>query len=545
MPDILTTSFKNDVTRLFVDDLMNNDYYLFVSSINRFNPSNSIFSTNQFLEKTLFGKKISTDDIHFMIRYYPWQRGQTYVQYDDQVNLDGVNFYTVVTPTNNDTGDYRIYKCLFNNYGATVQTPPNYNPVTTNQIYRTADGYVWKFMYALTELEFEAYNSIGFIPLVDPFVVDPPSANGSPISDIIVENPDDNIGYTVALGGLVGSPYSEGILIVVPFSTFSPITNYYAGQWIYLTNPNGNTNLYKITDYFYSTGTGLAEIRIDGNPVADGVAGNASFKIFPRIEILGDGSGAVAIPNILNNSIKSITILNEGSGYNNVSVRIVDPQFDFAPEDASTTDVRAEVRAVLAPRGGHGYNLIDEFVCKHFGLYAYITSEDNNQIGATNTYGVVGIVKNPLFANTSSGSYEPDANTSPTIFDNRISITTDDIDRVTANTTVIQLNSNNDIIFSAVVHEVDLTSNTMYLAEYMGPYQNGANSDLSFGISIDVSLPFRNETGQTIQINTPLEDNVVISPYIQRSGRVYFMKDFFPLPRTDASREEFKFVLEF
>ena len=545
MPDILTTSFKNDVTRLFVDDLYNNNYYLFVSSINRLSPSNSIFSTNQFLEKTLFAKKIASEDIHFMIKYYPWQRGQVYSQYDDQVSLDGLNFYTVVTPTNNDTGDYRIYKCLFNNYGATVQTPPNYNEVTTNQIYRTADGYVWKFMYALTELEFEAYSALGFIPLVDPFTINPASANGSPISDIIVENPNDNVGYTVALGGMVGSPFSEGILIVVPFSTFSPITNYYSGQWIYLTNPNGNTNLYKITDYFYSTGTGLAEIRIDGNPVADGVASNASFKIFPRIEILGDGSGAVAIPNIANNSIKSITMLDEGSGYNNVSVRVVDPQFDFAPEDVSTTDVRAEVRAVLAPRGGHGYNFIDEFMCKHFGMYAYITTEDNNQIGATNTYGLVGIVKNPLFANTASGSYEPDANTVPVIFDNRIAITTDDIDRVTANTTVIQLNSNNEIIFSAVVHEVDLNSNTMYLAEYMGPYENGTDPNLSFGISINASLPFRNETGQTIQINTPLEDNIVVSPYIQRSGRVYFMKDFFPLPRTDASREEFKFVLEF
>tara|TARA_Y100000389_G_C17000010_1_gene289053 strand:+ start:91 stop:279 length:189 start_codon:yes stop_codon:yes gene_type:complete len=62
---------------------------------------------------------------------------------------------------------------------------------------------------------------------------------------------------------------------------------------------------------------------------------------------------------------------------------------------------------------------------------------------------------------------------------------------------------------------------------------------------LDITLPFRNETGQVISINTPIADNITVSNYIQRTGEVYFMEDFFPLARTDLSREEFKFVLEF
>ena len=81
----------------------------------------------------------------------------------------------------------------------------------------------------------------------------------------------------------------------------------------------------------------------------------------------------------------------------------------------------------------------------------------------------------------------------------------------------------------------------MFIAEYNGPYQNAANSD----ISLDTSLPFRNETGQTIEINTPVDNNIIKPEYIQRTGKVYFMEDFFPLARTDLSREEFKIVLEF
>jgi len=40
-------------------------------------------------------------------------------------------------------------------------------------------------------------------------------------------------------------------------------------------------------------------------------------------------------------------------------------------------------------------------------------------------------------------------------------------------------------------------------------------------------------------------NNVIESPYTQRSGLVYFMEDFAPLERTQNSREEYKLLLEF
>ena len=533
MAEILTTNFKTDTTRLFVDDVLSNDYYLFVSSINGTESANHIRSTNDFLEKTLFGKQIFNSDVFFMIKYYPWQKDDVYVQYDDAEDLEEQKFYAVVGPNNNDTGDYRVYKCLFNNNDAQVTSPPNYDGQTAGQIYRTADGYVWKYMYAISELEFEAYNALGYIPITGTFETDPTAnTGGSEIAEIFVENPDVNLGYKSVFGSMNGSPNGSS-LIVIPgqVPAWSELDNYYAGQSVYLTNPSGVSFLYVITFYAYNENTGLAEIRVDGNPATDGVASNASLKILPTIEILGDGSGAQGIPNIDNNDrITSVTMLNNGVGYNNVTVRVIDPLYDFKPDDPNDTDTRADIRAILSPRDGHAFNLIDEFKCKHFLLYAYITAEDNNQIGATNTYATVGIVKNPEFANTAPG-----------VFDNRIAITTDDIGKVEENTTVNQINDNNEIIFSGIVHEVDLSSNTMFIAEYNGPYQNVGNTD----ISLDTSVPFRNETGQPIEINTPVDNNIIKSEYIQRTGKVYFMEDFFPLARTDLSREEFKIVLEF
>ena len=202
-------------------------------------------------------------------------------------------------------------------------------------------------------------------------------------------------------------------------------------------------------------------------------------------------------------------------------------------------------RAILEPGGGHAYSLLDEFKCKHFSFYGYITADDNTNIGGVNTYGAIGIVRSPQFRQLGSG-WRSGVTTgaTPAIFDNRIAIVTNDYQRVTANSVITQTDGSNEITFTAQVHEVDATANTVYLAEYMGPNKNLAtsgNGDTSF----NPNLPIRSDSGQLITINNPVATNVVYSDYIQRTGEVYFMEDFFPLARTELSREEFKFVLEF
>ena len=143
MAEVLTSKLKSDTTRMFYADIQDNDFYVFVSSVtqgvDRVSATNSQGSKNQFLENTVFGKKVLGTDTKFMIKYHPWQKDQTYIQYDDQEDMTDKKFYAVVGPTNNDTGDYRIFKCLFNNNNSPSTAPPNWNPFTEGQIYRTAD----------------------------------------------------------------------------------------------------------------------------------------------------------------------------------------------------------------------------------------------------------------------------------------------------------------------------------------------------------------------------------------------------------------------
>ena len=549
MADILTTKLKNDVTRMFYQEILDNDYYFAVAStitgeLARLPAVNSLQSKNNFKEEIIFGKKVFDSDVKFMVKYYPWQQDAIYTQYDDTTDLEGLNFYSVVGPTNNDSGDYRVYKCLSNNNGAASITPPNYDPTFENQIYRMPDGYVWKFLYYLTEQQFEAYNASGFIPLVGIFDINPDleaDANnivtGSEVSDIFVENFIDNNGYPYVSNGILdGAPNNDSTLLLVS-SELSEINNYYSGMTIYVNTPDNVVFTYVIDNQTWDGLTSRGKVKVIGSPKDDGVIQRSGFKILPTIQIDGDGTGATAIPRIVDGRITNIEVLNAGQDYNNITAFVVDPLNDFDPASSASIDVRAVLRPILSPVGGHNFNLIDELHCRNVLLYSYITESDNNKIGQSNSYSAIGIVKNPTF------TVDPEtANTaSPDVFDNRIEIITDDWNKAVVDGIITQKDVSDNVVFSARVHEVKETANTIFLCSYMGPTINQANND----ISLDYTKDLINSTGQRIKINTPTANNVIESRYTQRSGTVYFMEDFFPLARERSSREEYKLVLEF
>lgn len=559
MAETLTSLLKTDTVRLFYDDLQANDFYVFVSSVtrpdeDRINVNNSIKSKNIFLDNVIFGKKILNDDCKFMIRYYPWQEGQTFIQYDDSVDLEGERFYCVVGPNINDTGDYRVYKCLYNNNGGTVSTAPNFNATTTEQIYRTADGYIWKYMYKLTQAEFEAYNAVGYIPVVDDFTFAPfdpdannapantqPTTTGSQLDQIFVENYESNAGYPKATGDLVDRPGNDGTVRVRGSLEFplNEITNYYTGMTMVMRASSGVSYVYTISTYDYDDDAQEADIQLSAgdDPQGDGLVKGNSFEIVPRLKIEGNGTGAEGYPVVESGRITSILMTNKGEGYHTVTAEIVDPLYNYDPGSPNSVDIRAQIRPIMSPQGGHNTDRLQELKCRHILLYGYITEDNNNQIGKTNTYSHLGIVKEPEWANTNPDS--PDY--APLVFDNRIKIVTDDYGSVTVDEVLTQVNDDNETCFAGRVHQIDASANTIYLYDYNRVHPSQPDNDIAFDPTID----FQNESGVTIEINSPVANNVTESVLTQRSGLVYFMEDFTPLERTSQSREEYKLLLEF
>lgn len=524
MTTVITSKYRTFNTDSLINDISINDYYLFASSIEDMSVVNSERSATDFLENTLFGKKIDPANIFFMVDDNRWQYGVVYDQYDDTIDLSDKKFYTVVYPTDNITGDYRVYKCLFNNHGSPSYNAPNYDAFADDQIYRMGDGYVWKFMYTITPIEFEKYSALNYVPVIGESAIANTAVIGRSVDHIEVTNYDLNKGYELRSGD-IEEVFTEDVVVYSSAGNLSEIPNYYTGQNLYVINPDGTVaRLYTIDTYSYNTSTLRATIRLVDKDSF--IQENCKFEIFPRIEITGDGSGAVAIPRINSlGTIETVLVLNRGSGYTNAAARIVTPLYGFDPTATNSVDVEAILRPILSPDGGHASNFASELKSKRALVYLNLTETDNITIPSSNQYTKIGIVKNPTFT----------SNTNPDLFDNRLKLELSSI-VLTENEIVTQV-SGSTVTMTAQVHSVD--GNIAYLCDYHGPYQNYEIDGYS-DIPLDTTRPIISSQNRFISIN-----NVTRPTYIQKTGDVYYMTSFSPIVRTPSSNEEYKIILEF
>jgi hypothetical protein len=596
---IITHKFRTINANNFKEDFDLSDYYIFASSVNPSLTVNSDFSANEFLENTLFGKKVDPNDVFFMIDNNRWQYETVYDQYDDKTDLLDKKFYAIVYPSDNSTGDYRVYKCLFNNHGTPSLNAPNYDQFADDQTYRMGDGYVWKYMYSISEIEYQKYAALKYAPVIyksatisnvvgtGNFVtffgqndfsigmiatvrdVEPSqfnitgrtivSANSSTftvagnetgdyiastgicyvqnhpidrksIDHIEVENYDLNKGYELKQGK-IEQVFTNNIVITPSVGELSKLKDYYAGQNFYVKNPDNKAELYTINTYIYDEAEQEATITLlDKNSF---IEENFTFEIFPRIEIKGDGTGAVAIPKINNlGTIESTLMLNKGSGYTRAIARVVTPSYGFDTAGNLSADIEAVLRPILSPEGGHGYNYEKELLSRRVLVYTQLTDTDNLSIPSSNQYTKIGLVKNPEFISNTE-----------LLFDNRIELTLNS--NILTVGEIVTQTSDNEITFSAEVHEVTDT-NVVYLSNYHGPYQTSSNTAIDASgyiyddIPINTSRKIISPQNQLLDIN-----NITRSPYIQKTGEVYYMTSFAPITRTLTSNEEYKIILEF
>lgn len=518
---IITNKYRTHNTDFFVQDIVDSNYYIFVSSTEISQSLNSEYSINDFLEKTLFGKKISAPDVFYLADNNRWRYGTVYDQYDDAVDLSTKTFYTVVYPSDNSTGDYRVFKCLFNNYGQPSYNAPNYENDVADQIYRLGDGYVWKYMYAISVIEFQKYSVLSYIPIIGTSSATP--VVGKSIDHIDVTNYDTNKGYEVKSGTIKEVLDND---IVISGTGLSGVPNYYSGQTFSVLNTSTNTTeIYTIDQYSFDSTEFKATITLFDKDSF--IEPNFTFEIFPRIEITGDGTGAIATPNINNTlgTIEKITIKNKGSGYTNATARVITPAYGFDTIAANSIDVEAILRPVLSPSSGHATDFKNELKSKRVIIYTTFSDTENLSIPSSNQYTKIGLVKNPDFV----------SNTTPSLFDNRIQLELNT--SILFEDEIVTQVDGSVITFSAQVHEA--SGNTVYLCNYHGPYQNHDN-DGYFDIPLDPSKSIVSSQNQFISIN-----NITRPTYVQKTGEVYYMTSFPPITRTASSNEEYKIVLEF
>lgn len=187
----------------------------------------------------VYGKEITSADITHMIPRYNWASGDVYSSYD-QSDKDLYTKRYFVAVQANDT--YDVYKCIFNNYGGLSTVKPDLP--STSSVFKTSDGYVWKFMFSVDGTADVKFTTADYIPITPDLEVKSNAVNGS-IDYIRVDTA--GTGYKGHHRGYLNGYISNQIVQLA--NNASGATNYYKNSSIYLKAGFGAGQIRKIASY--------------------------------------------------------------------------------------------------------------------------------------------------------------------------------------------------------------------------------------------------------------------------------------------------------
>lgn len=420
---LVTTNFNVESAANFVSTFANNDYFVFAgkhtpypgSDANLTTPNNSIKSTNlDVYDNMVFAKRIASTDVAHVIPKYIWSSNTYYYKYDHRDgDLYTKKFYTVV----DNSTEYNVYKCLFNNSNTTIETNSIVAPsLKTVDPIVTGDGYIWKYMYSITKTQYEKFATTNYIPITANTTIQAAAVPGTvEVIDIITRGrgydnyiPDGVFRTTdLSVGGvntIYGAPDDA-----------EAEDDYYRGCVIKITSSSaGASNQYRrIVDY---RGVGGQKLFILNAPFSPSPAASDEYEVYPYVYVWGDGSETTpaegrAIIDSTANSIVEIEMLSVGAGYrygesysgetaDTIPVTINSSFIDLpASIRNSASFTEATLQPIISPPGGHGSDPLTELAAKRICISTKFTNSEGGTVPVENDFRQVGILKNPLFTN--------------------------------------------------------------------------------------------------------------------------------------------------
>ena len=349
MPSSFNQTIKTKIIEDFIKDVANTQvsYYIGFGKNDAWsddaNPplaNTSIQSYFYDVHKNLIcGKKLDSTNVSPVVRRIVWQSGKIYDQYDHtDANLYYKNFFVI-----NTYG--RVYKCLFNNYGAASTVMPDGNMTLGD--FDTSDGYKWKYIYTVSSAMQVNFASQQLIPVSTDSNVSDKSVDGA-IHTCFVSNKGS--GY-VSSNGIIESVLSSNVF-KISNTTSSSNVGIYNNSTFYVNN--GLTTLSRSVIDKYTTNTSGRYVFT--KTFVTELAGS-NYTISPQVKFTGDGSDvfAISIVDPVNGGINKINVINKGSNYRYCTSEII----------ANTLyGTGATSYPVISPKGGHGANNMYELGAK-------------------------------------------------------------------------------------------------------------------------------------------------------------------------------------
>jgi hypothetical protein len=419
---IITNKFRLEQAKIFKEDLDDtsptaDNYYLFVARPQEWNtapvnpdqipdtPSDTIFSERRTWENMLGMKKILPGNSSFVIPRWNWDAsGDTvYVAYSDQ----DPNMFQHPTPAEILDGNlngytpgsfyvmnqyFQVFKCIYNNAGEKSLVEPVADESQPLLLLTLADGYVWKYMYTIQTGDALKFLTDSWMPvktlLVDDlttqWAVQSGALSNGVVDSIQVVSPGS--GYnrvldttTVENIGTVGPNQALG----VPSSIASTNNAWYSGATLWVVAGTGLGTYSKIINYLGATKQFVLENTLT-------VDLTTQFQVLPTVDIVGDGTGAVARANVNFISpvgVESVTLVSPGTGYNYAVATVVG--------GISGTNY-AQLAVVLPPESGHGADPVTELGGSYVMVSASLSyNEGTGDFPISNDYRQIGLIKNP------------------------------------------------------------------------------------------------------------------------------------------------------
>lgn len=111
--------------------------------------------SNYDIWKNMIGaKRLTGNDVNHVIPRINWTANTSYPAYDYMSS--NTNFYVM-------NSQWNVFKCIANNNSSKSNTEPV--TVSTTDDLITADGYVWKYLYSISDFERLRFSSSDFIPV--------------------------------------------------------------------------------------------------------------------------------------------------------------------------------------------------------------------------------------------------------------------------------------------------------------------------------------------------------------------------------------------
>jgi hypothetical protein len=287
-------------------------------------------------DNMFFMTKILRSDASLMIRKIDWETNSVYIPFNKDVNQyeAGEKFYAF-----NNT-NRRVYLCL--------ASPPNVNaksiyPPTGSEIAPEVkpDGYTWKFLYEISEEDLEKFDYPGFIPIKE-------------IStDLYLDERlyQQNVQAATIRGAIEaidvhvqGNAYPGAANVNFADNLYSIVNSGVENDQPYVTiNPTGKSELIQIEGFYnkkyviafndgyvatiessyIDTDTGLLKFVLCDSSSTELPTGMSVFCILPKVEIIGNGKDAIAIPVLTSDKlITKIRMVRGGTNYSYVEAKM-------------------------------------------------------------------------------------------------------------------------------------------------------------------------------------------------------------------------------